>query len=420
VLVTGARILDVGQGRYLPPAAILVEDGRIANVAPQPPASLPAGATQLKADGAVVVPGLFDAHAWAAPTGDLDADYFYLMALAHGVTGVRVLNVRTNWGVSQRDRAASGAILAPRIWTSGRGINRGASPDRWLFDAPSAASAGDEVARQSAANVNWVAGYDAIGPDIYAAIVERARRSGVRVSGMPGASSMADLASAGVSSIETLAWPIQAGTGSADTAWLTASPDVLSTLRSRLVRARVTLVPLMAAARARAFPEEVSKDPSLALLPDGRRAAFVAELAKLPKADVASARRAWTSQAAFLKQFVRAGGKVAAGTGFDLHGYPVPGAGLHTELAALVRAGLTPADALRAATEIPAELVGAKQGLVRFAPGTEANFVIVSGDPLTQIEDLARITTVVRAGEVLDPRDLRARARRAVRSPSKQ
>ena len=419
VLVTGARILDVEQGRYLPPAAIFVKDGRIANVAPQPPASLPAGATQVKADGAVVVPGLFDAHAWAAPTGDLDADYFYLMALAHGVTGVRVLNVRTNWGVSQRDRAASGAILAPRIWTSGRGINRGASPDRWLFDAPSTASAGDEVARQSAAKVNWIAGYDAIGPDIYAAIVEGARRSGVRVSGMPGASSMADLASAGVSSIETLAWPIKAGPGSADTAWPTASPDILSTLLSRLVRERVTLVPLMAAARARAFPEEASKDPSLALLPDGRRAAFVAGLAKLPKADVAAARRSWTSQAAFLRQFVRAGGKVAAGTGFDLGGYPVPGAGLHTELAALVRAGLTQGEALRAATVTPAELVGAKQGVTSFTPGTEANFIIVSGDPLKQIGDLARITTVVRAGEVLDPKDLLARARRTVGPASK-
>jgi len=145
----------------------------------------------------------------------------------------------------------------------------------------------------------------------------------------------------------------------------------------------------------------------------------VAGLAKLPKADVAAARRSWTSQSAFLRQFVRAGGKVAAGTGFDLGGYPVPGAGLHTELAALVRAGLTQGEALRAATVTPAELVGAKQGVTSFTPGTEANFIIVSGDPLKQIEDLARITTVVRAGEVLDPKDLLARARRTVGPASK-
>ena len=134
------------------------------------------------------------------------------------------------------------------------------------------------------------------------------------------------------------------------------------------MRGRVTLVPLMAAALARAFPDEVAKDPSLALLPEGRRAALVADLAKLPKPEVATARRAWTSQAAFLKQFVRAGGKVAAGTGFELRGYPVPRIGLHSELAALVRAGLTPADALRAATVTAAELVGAKPGMTASRP----------------------------------------------------
>ena len=53
---------------------------------------------------------------------------------------------------------------------------------------------------------------------------------------------------------------------------------------------------------------------------------------------MAKARRAWASQAAFLKRFVAARGRVAAGTGFEFGGYPVPGAGLHRELAALVRA----------------------------------------------------------------------------------
>jgi imidazolonepropionase-like amidohydrolase len=157
----------------------------------------------------------------------------------------------------------------------------------------------------------------------------------------------------------------------------------------------------------------VAKDPALALLPETRRAELTAALTKLPAADVAKALRAWTSQAAFLTRFVRAGGRVAAGTGFELRGYPVPGAGLHRELAALVRAGLTPAEALRAATVTAADLVGEKPGFVRFSPGTEANFIIVSGDPLKNIEDLANITSVIRAGEVLDVKVLRARAQHA-------
>jgi len=419
MLVVGARILDVSKGRYLPPASILIEDGRIKNVTPEPPAALPAGTKRLEAAGSVLVPGLIDAHAWAAPTADLDADYFYLMGLAHGVTGYRTLNVRTGWGVAQRGRALSGATLAPRLWTSGRGINQGASPDRWLFDAPDATAAAGEVKQQIEAKVDWIAGYEAIGADIYKAMVSAVRGATVRVSGQPGAASMSDLVAAGVSSIETLVYPVKPMNGPPDDAWLGANAKDLSGLHTRLLRARVTLVPMMAAAMARAFPDEVAKDPALALLPETRRAELTAALAKLPAADIAKAKRAWTSQAAFLTRFVRAGGRVAAGTGFELRGYPVPGAGLHRELAALVRAGLTPAEALRAATVTAAALVGEKPGFVRFSPGTEANFIIVSGDPLKNIKDLANITSVIRAGEVLEPKDLLARAKQAVVSRPK-
>jgi hypothetical protein len=413
LLVEGARILDVAKGRYLAPASVHIENGRIASVTPEAPASLPAGTVRVQAAGAILVPGLIDAHAWAAPSSGLEADYFYLMGLAHGVTGYRVMNVRTGWGAAQRERSRSGRIVAPRLWTSGRGVNQGASPDRWLFDATDPSVAIGEVRRQIDANVDWVAGYDALTPDIYKAMVAAAKGSGVRVSGQPGASSMSDLAAAAVASIETLAYPLKPRNGAAVDAWLAASARDLTALQTRLVRGRVTLVPMMAAFMASAFPEEVAEDPALALLPESRRAALKAALGRTQAAEVAKAKRAWTSQAAFLKRLVNAGGRVAAGTGFELGGYPVPGTGLHRELAALVRAGLSPIEAIRTATSAAADLVGAKPASVRFAPGADADFIIVSGDPLKRIDDLARITHVVRAGEVLDPKVLLAQAMQA-------
>ena len=224
---------------------------------------------------------------------------------------------------------------------------------------------------------------------------------------------MSDLAAAGVGSIESLAYPIKPRSATAADPWPAVATRDLNALQARLVRGRVTLVPMMAAAMARAFPEEVAEDPALALLPEARREALKAALKQLPAADAAKAKRAWTNQAAFLKRFVSAGGRVGAGTGFELAGYPVPGAGLHREMAALVRAGLSPIEAIRAATSTAADLVGARPTVVRFTPGTDANFIIVSGDPLKRIEDLANITHVVRAGEVLDPKVLLARAMQA-------
>jgi imidazolonepropionase-like amidohydrolase len=90
----------------------------------------------------------------------------------------------------------------------------------------------------------------------------------------------------------------------------------------------------------------------------------------------------------------------------------MPGLGIHREIAALVKAGLTPADAIRAATTNAAELLGAAKTLGAIAPGFGADFIVVTGDPLASVADLAKILHVVRRGEVLDPKDLLARARR--------
>jgi hypothetical protein len=414
VLITGARILDVVTGEYLAAGAVLIENGRIKSITAEPPQNVPDTATRLTLKDATLVPGLVDAHAWAAPTSDLDVDYFYLLSLAHGVTTNRAINVRTTWGVAQRGRSASGVIDAPVLSTSGRGIDQAASPGRWLFDAPDAASATEELARQKAAGVDWIAGYDSVAPEVYRAMALALRRSTIRLSAQPGTSSMGDLAAAGVSSIETLAFPTQARAGTADDAWLAASVKELATLTTSLVRAKITLVPMLAAARVRAYPGETTKDASLELLPEARRKAIVDMLAKLSPADVARARKVWTSQLAFVRRFVRAGGRVATGSGFELGGYPVPGIAVHQEIAALVKAGLTPIDAIRAATLSGALMLGRTAQQVGIKPGLEANLFVVQGDPLKNAADLARISSVIRGGRVFDSKELLARGRVAL------
>jgi len=414
IVIPGARVLDAASGAYLPPATIVIEDGRIKSMTPEMPANLPASATTLKTDGGIVVPGLIDAHAWAAPTADLDSDYSYLMGLAHGVTTYRVLNARTSWAVGQRARARSGTILAPRLVTSGRGIQQGATPGRWLFDAPDARTAAAEVQQQVAAGVDWIAAYDNLSPDIIKAMLAAAKDTPVRISAWPGASSLAELADLRVASIESLEFPLKPRGGSSEDAWLAAPAKDLIALRTRLLRSRAVLVPMLAATRMRAYPDEVIDSPALALLPEARRAAIANELKALAPADVAKAKRVWALQAAFVAQFVRAGGRVAAGSGFEWRGYPPPGIGLHLELSALVRAGLSPEDALRTATTNAADLMGSDKEIGLGAPGVEANFIIVQGDPLKRIQDLQKITTVVRGGEVFDAKALLARAQAAL------
>jgi imidazolonepropionase-like amidohydrolase len=86
----------------------------------------------------------------------------------------------------------------------------------------------------------------------------------------------------------------------------------------------------------------------------------------------------------------RAGVKVLAGS--DTHDtYCFPGFGLHDELQELVKAGLTPVEALRTATVNPAQYFGLSEDFGSIAEGKVADLVLLDANPL---EDVANTTTV--------------------------
>jgi imidazolonepropionase-like amidohydrolase len=100
---------------------------------------------------------------------------------------------------------------------------------------------------------------------------------------------------------------------------------------------------------------------------------------------------------------LQAGVPVLAGTDAPNPGL-VFGASLHRELLHLVRAGLTPAEAIAAATSTPAKVFGlADRG--RLAVGARADLVLVDGDPLTDIAATQRVRRTWLAGEVVVPED---------------
>src|SRR5581483_11366666 len=100
-----------------------------------------------------------------------------------------------------------------------------------------------------------------------------------------------------------------------------------------------------------------------------------------------------------IKRALQIGVKVVAGTDAGGHGHPA-NAG---ELDCLVRAGMTPMQALQAATGWAAECLGWDSELGTIATGKLADLVVVTGDPLADIgalRDCARIALVVKDGKV--------------------
>ncbi|CAA9300914.1 MAG: hypothetical protein AVDCRST_MAG89-464, partial [uncultured Gemmatimonadetes bacterium] len=78
------------------------------------------------------------------------------------------------------------------------------------------------------------------------------------------------------------------------------------------------------------------------------------------------------------------------------------GSGLQDELALLVRAGLTPLEALRTATLNPAKYLGATDSLGTVGPGKLANLVLLDANPLEDIRNTRRISAVMTGGRLID------------------
>jgi imidazolonepropionase-like amidohydrolase len=100
-------------------------------------------------------------------------------------------------------------------------------------------------------------------------------------------------------------------------------------------------------------------------------------------------------------QINRAGVPILAGTDCP-NPYVYPGFSLHDELGLLVRAGLTPAEALRTATINPARFLGLTDSLGVVATGKVADLVLLDGNPLQDIANTKRIRAVIQGGRLLD------------------
>jgi hypothetical protein len=103
----------------------------------------------------------------------------------------------------------------------------------------------------------------------------------------------------------------------------------------------------------------------------------------------------------FVGMLHEAGVPIGAGTDTPI-GYAVPGYSLHSELEMLVRAGLSPRDALRAATVRPAEFFGLEGEMGTIEAGMLADLVLLSADPLEDIRNTRAVEAVVTKGELLD------------------
>ena len=123
--------------------------------------------------------------------------------------------------------------------------------------------------------------------------------------------------------------------------------------------------------------------------------------------DIQSEDRLWAKYAEVLGAMRKAGVRIMAGTDVPFGSGVAP---LHEELVLLVKAGITPMEALQSATRNPAEFLGTLRTEGTVEVGKLADLVLLSANPLVDIANTRRISAVIRSGTLIES-DASPRAR---------
>ncbi|HWP38442.1 MAG TPA: amidohydrolase family protein [Gemmatimonadales bacterium] len=417
----GATLWDGAGGPAVPDAVVLVSSGRVTAVGSAEDVRIPRGAEEVHLDGKWIIPGLIDAHThvtrWTLPR-----------LLAYGVTSVRDVGGPNDSVFALRDEVSLGALASPRLFVAGAMIDR--APVTWpgavgVRNSEEARRAVDDRTLRDASLVKVHARVDSA---LLAAVLDEAGTMHLPVAAHLGKVDAITAARMGVATIEHLTGVVEATVGdpgalvrahdvffdgwkAAGRAWATLDSARLDATARTLKDAGVAMVPTLVLHETIGRFDDESFVASLDLggVPEAARAGWnvpgLLRMAGYGPGDLAAFRRSRPAQDLFVRLFKHAGGLIAAGT--DTPGPLIPpGASLHDELGLLVKAGLTPDEALLAATRDAARVVGVDSvGVVR--PGAVADFVVLSASPFADIANSRKIELVVVRGVARRPSELR-------------
>ena len=145
------------------------------------------------------------------------------------------------------------------------------------------------------------------------------------------------------------------------------------------------------------------QDPNVAFIPENNRQRDLQDLRHamaLAPAQRQEKQKAYRNIENFLKEYVQAGGKVLNGT--DTSSQVLPGISTHREMELLVRAGLTPLEAIQASSYNCALFYHKENELGSLQSGRWADVVILDADPLADIRNTKKISAVYKAGKLVD------------------
>ncbi|HEX7601755.1 MAG TPA: amidohydrolase family protein [Polyangiaceae bacterium] len=402
-----ARVLDVEQGRWLKDQTVLVVGGIIKSVGPSASAKLPAGVEIVDLADKALLPGLWDMH---AHLGDVDG----VLDIASGVTTVRDVGNDPDKLDDYKKRYDDLSAVGPHVIRFGfiEGRNDKAASSKVTAETADEARAAVKLFFDR--GYEGIKIYNSVKPELVPLLAKEAHARGMMVTGHVPVHMLANEAvRAGYDGIEHvnmlfLNFFADHDTDTRTTTRFTLVGDRAATfdLKSKpatdffaLLKEHHTVIDptlnafedLLVGEQGKVIP---GLEPLVLRLPVQTQRAFL--LGGLP----IEGGRATTYKASYEKllAMVKAlhDAKITLVTGTD----SLAGLMLHHELALFVRAGISTADTLRAATIDAARVMKQDKQSGSIAAGKAADLFVVEGDPLAHIEDAGKVVSTMRGGVV--------------------
>lgn len=413
-VVRNARIFDSEKATVGQPSDIYVLRGRITSVQP-------AGSPVREADnvidaaGRIVLPGLFDLH------GHVDR-WSGALNMSTGVTSVRDMGNDNKQLQAMLDETAAGKLLAPQVVPAG--FLEGESP----FSANNGFVIKDLKEARNA--IDWYAErgypqlkiYNSFPKAILKDTVSYAHSRGMRVSGhIPAGLRAQEALDAGYDEIQHINQVLLNFLVKPDTETRNLNRFVLPAEKvadldfnsrpvkdfvSYLAKKQISIDPTLATFAFLKQRDGDVNEPYAAveahMPPDVARSFKVGTMKIDGDAQLKRYEKSYAKMVQFVGVMYKAGVPIVAGTD------DIPGFTLHSELALLVKAGLTPAQALQVATRNGARYTRTSNDRGSITPGKLADIVLVDGDPTKNIEDVRKVSAVITRGFLIYPHEIDA------------
>jgi imidazolonepropionase-like amidohydrolase len=426
LVLTGVHIVGTRDGSIQRNMTVVVKDGRIEAIARVGLIGKGRGLRVINASGKYVIPGLWDMHVHSAfADAAWDENVIYPLYIANGVTGIRDMGGDADLLERRRQRINRGDLLGPHMVMGGPFLDGGKNDAQTLaVDTP--AKARDAVDGVKKRGFDFVKILSRIPRDSYFAIADEAKKDKIQFVGhVPDTVSVAEASTAGQRSIEHLTG-ISLACSSKETelrqlkldsrakrdfvAYEAAGMQALASYDPGKARAlfiqfannNTWQVPTLVWTHANATLDDPdgTSDPRLKYVPATVRAQWDPKKLQQQTSpeQFADLKEEFARDLELVNAMQRSGVPLLAGSdGPDP--YVFPGFSLHDELEWLVKSGLTPLQALQAATSGPAHFLDDSDKYGTVEKGKVAGLVLLDANPIEDIRNTRKIAAVVVGGK---------------------